>query len=342
MDETLYIRTDANSQLGIGHVMRCKTIADEWLKRGGNCIFLVADEESAHVIQQMGGAFICLHSRWDNLEYETKTLLDCIATHAIKRILIDSYYVTPKYLSSISLHSKIIYMGLMDEKIRPVDMIINYNITAETKWYHSVYGENVVKLLGYKFFPLRPEFKNTHIQIHQHVKNLLVTTGGSDSCHMALQLSKLLLEHTDLGIHVVIGAFNPDKNHLEQLQEENSRLQIYQNVKNMAKLMEQCDIAITAGGITLYELCACNLPSITYAFADNQLASIKEFQKQGIMESIGDIRIQTAGAWQNSLIAILTDMCKKDKKRKKIAAKMKNMIDGDGAKRIVEQILQYC
>ena len=341
MNKELYIRTDANSVLGIGHVMRCKTIAEEWIKAGGICTFLVADEESSQVVQQMGFSSICLHGRWNDLEHETQALLSCIKKHQIKRLFIDSYYVSPTYLSSLNSLTKIIYMGPANEQLHPVDMLINYNIAVDADWYNTTYGENVIKLLGCNYFPLRQEFKNSQITIHSSVKNLLIMTGGSDACHMALQLSNLLLQHTNFTLHVVIGAFNPDREPLQHIQETNPRLHLYQNVQNMAELMMKCDIAISAGGVTLYELCACGLPAITYAFADNQLGSIQEFKRQNLMESIGDIRTQDTDVWQASLMKIL-NMYQDNNTRKQMADKIKDLVDGDGAKRIVESILLHC
>lgn len=40
--------------------------------------------------------------------------------------------------------------------------------------------------------------------------------------------------------------------------------------KKMSELMQQCDMAVSAAGSTLYELCACGMPTITYVLADNQ------------------------------------------------------------------------
>ena len=50
----------------------------------------------------------------------------------------------------------------------------------------------------------------------------------------------------------------------------------------MSEVMKYCDIAITAGGSTMYELCACGVPMITYAFADNQLPGVEGFEKLGV------------------------------------------------------------
>lgn len=54
--------------------------------------------------------------------------------------------------------------------------------------------------------------------------------------------------------------------------------------------MQKCDIAISAAGSTLYELCATGIPAITYTLADNQLIAAEQFDKQGIMLSAGDCR----------------------------------------------------
>ena len=39
--QTLFIRADADSQMGTGHVMRCLAIAQAWLDQGGSVVFLM-------------------------------------------------------------------------------------------------------------------------------------------------------------------------------------------------------------------------------------------------------------------------------------------------------------
>ncbi|NLV76359.1 MAG: UDP-2,4-diacetamido-2,4,6-trideoxy-beta-L-altropyranose hydrolase, partial [Tissierellia bacterium] len=50
-----------------------------------------------------------------------------------------------------------------------------------------------------------------------------------------------------------------------------NNVKFYMNVKNMKNLMINNDLAISAGGNTLYELCACGIPTIAIIIADNQL-----------------------------------------------------------------------
>ena len=56
--------------------------------------------------------------------------------------------------------------------------------------------------------------------------------------------------------------------------------------------MKKVDVAISAGGTTLYELCACGTPTISYSFADNQLNNVKQFDEDGIIPYAGDVRYE--------------------------------------------------
>lgn len=78
--------------------------------------------------------------------------------------------------------------------------------------------------------------------------------------------------------------------HLLEIEKAYSNVFIHQNVLNMAEIMTMCDIAVSACGSTMYELCACGLPIITYSVADNQLQGVKKFEESGIAVNCGNFR----------------------------------------------------
>ena len=47
-----YIRADGNEKIGMGHIMRCLTVADALRKQGEEVLFLTADEKPVKFIEE--------------------------------------------------------------------------------------------------------------------------------------------------------------------------------------------------------------------------------------------------------------------------------------------------
>ena len=111
------------------------------------------------------------------------------------------------------------------------------------------------------------------------------------------------------------------------------------NEQHVADLMKKCDIAVSAAGSTLYELCACGTPTITYVMADNQRAGSEQFEKQGIMlMNIGDCR---NGAGFTARLKRAVEELMKDNSnslRLRLSGNMQRVVDGYGAYRIADEL----
>lgn len=336
-----YIRSDANSFIGSGHVMRCIAIANSLKKVGIESVFITADRESEKIINSYGYSIICLDSIWNQLEYETDTLSNLIVKNNIDKILIDSYYVTEKYLMSLRQHTKIIYMDDLSKFIYPVDVLINYNIYAKRLKYKKCYSNMKTKLLlGCEYVPLREEFRGRFPIIREKVLNVLISTGGTDTYNLAGKFMEYIIRNNkfrNIVFHIVVGNFNKNKEMLNYLAEMNSNIILHYNVTRMSDLIQNCDVALSAGGSTLYELCACGIPSISYTFADNQLMVANEFSRQNIIYYVGDIRGNLDKCLEN-IEKKLEIFIKSKKLRKNLSFKMQTLVDGFGANRIIKQI----
>lgn len=100
--------------------------------------------------------------------------------------------------------------------------------------------------------------------------------------------------------------------------------------------MQAADLAVTAGGTTVYELCACGTPSVCYVLADNQLQNVQALTGAGLMLFGGDVR--EAGGVVGMLRQIdrlLADAFL----RAEMSRRMQQLVDGKGAARIAEAIL---
>ena len=338
----LGIRTDANRTIATGHVMRCMTIADEAVKLGKDVIFFVADEDSASFVRERG--FMCeiLGSSWENPATETDMLSELIKKHDIDTVLFDSYSFDAEYFEKLRAvsDSKFVYMDDLCIQKMPVDTVINYNIYAKDLGYEEKYGEKVNLLLGPVYAPLRPQFGEVYEKKCSISTNVLVCAGGGDVTDILFDIlsgieSEPALKKADF--HVVIGSMSDNEKDLMRLAFLSDNIFIHRNVTEMAKLMSECDMAVSAGGTMLTELCCLKVPTIEFAIADNQLKNAVYYGEHGIMIAAGDIR-QNRQAVVNRIVYNLAELISDKKKLADMRSGMEGICDGLGAKRIAEAL----
>ena len=167
----------------------------------------------------------------------------------------------------------------------------------------------------------------------------MVSAGGADPERITERImTDICPEMRDIVFHFIVGALNPRLNDIKALSEGKDNIVFHINEKNMSGLMENCDIAISAAGSTLYELCATGLPTITYTLADNQLVAAEQFDKRGIMLSAGDCRGDDGFIDRVKMyIEKLNDSIEL---RRELSGKMQQLVDGNGAARIIEALLR--
>ena len=106
----------------------------------------------------------------------------------------------------------------------------------------------------------------------------------------------------------------------------------------MAKLMLQCDLAVTAGGTTVYELCALGVPFVCFSYAENQEALTEYAGRQKIGLCAGKYHGDSAGTLDN--IGNLVRRAAEDwQLRRQLSQRAKGLVDGLGAKRLAEGML---
>lgn len=336
------IRVDANAEIATGHVMRCLSIADELKRNCTGCIFITTEVFALQIIQSKGYQAIYMKSTWNKLENEIELLSNIIREHQIDKLIVDSYFVTYKYLQQIISISKIIYLDDLNLFQYPVSMLINYNIYAEMSSYANAYRDTDTKLLlGCQYAPLRNEFISIEPSFRRIVKKVFITTGGSDQFNVAGKLLAAIIDKSlfsELEFHVILGKMNSYLGYLQDLAQKRNLIFLHHDVKNMSVLMTKCDIAVSAGGSTLYELCACGIPTICFSFADNQLFGVRGFESQGLMSYAGDVRTDETEIISNLIILISSYISDFDL-RKNISENMQKKVDGEGASRVVQEII---
>lgn len=137
--------------------------------------------------------------------------------------------------------------------------------------------------------------------------------------------------------HVILGAMNQDISEIERISAGCPRILLHRNVTDMRSLMLSCDAAISAGGTTLFELCACGLPTVSYVLADNQIMNAASFEEAGLMLSAGGVDERFARRIFEQLNALLQNW----RLRQQMAERMQTLVDGNGAIRLTKAILEF-
>jgi len=332
------IRVDGNHQIGTGHIMRCLSLADALREQGREITFATAELYFQQLIEMRGYSCTVLGTVYDRMEEELPVFLPILERERPELVILDSYFVTSQYMEAIRNISRLLYIDDLNAFDYPADAVVNYNIYGP----ELPYPQNKTYFLGPQYAPLRKEFQGlSQRNTKDRVENVLVSTGGTDQYHVALHCAEYLREHLpreNMIFHFVLGAMNRDIVQLEQIAEDFSFIKLHRQVTDMCSLMLQCDVAISAAGTTLYELCACGLPTVTYILADNQIQGAQMFQKAGLMPCAGDIREDAC--FLERLFELLNSLADDFAQRQRIAEQMQGAVDGRGAARLAEAILK--
>lgn len=332
----IIFRADGNPQIGSGHVMRCLSLADAFHEIGQSCMFVTASEHLQGLIQDRGYSCYVLHTEYRKMEQELGILLPFLKKKNPKILILDSYFVTLNYMLAIKQEVPLIYVDDMNAFNYPADVVVNYNIYAEDMKYPS--GKKY--LLGPKYAPLRREFQNIGKKVvRQEVKDILLLTGGTDLEHVVLRILNYMKEHplpSEITLHVVLGAMNSDIIGIEQVASHFQNVRLYRNIMDMGELMQKCDVAVSAAGTTLYELCVCGVPTVTYVLADNQIVPARAFDKAGLMSCAGDARIDAK--FVEKLFLDMKKVICDSGLRKNAAKRLQNTVNGKGAKHLAKAL----
>lgn len=329
----LYIRTDMNEQIATGHVMRCLSIADAAKDAGVDTVFILSDGQACDLLLKRGYSYVVLGTEWDDMESELPQIKKIIKEKQIKKILVDSYQVTETYLKQLSQMVQTYYMDDTNAFFYPVNGIICYANYCAKFHYQERYLETEL-YLGTEYVPLRKEFCHCEAKtIKPKAESLLVMSGGSDTYGVLDKILEKLDQTLFQRVDVICGMYHTDYEGLKEKYQSYKNIRLHKAVQNLDVYMKEADLAVSAGGTTLYELCAVGTPAISYSIADNQLDNVRKFEEDDIIAYAGDARKEDI---TGTLMSLIEKYRKDMDLRAATSRKMQKLVDGKGAGRIAD------
>lgn len=331
----IFFRADGNPRIGTGHMMRCLSLADAFREGGVPSAFVTAEPYMRPLVEERGYECLVLDSAYDRIEEELPALLPLLKARRPACVLLDSYFVTPEYMRALRAAAPLVYMDDLNAFAYPADVVVNYNLYAEA----MDYPPDKAYLLGPRYAPLRKQFQDLAPRVtRERAERILFSTGGTDQYHIALRCVEYLLERPPAPGAVydfVLGSMNRDAEEIERLAAGAAYIAAHRKVSDMRGLMLRCDAAVSAAGTTLYELCACGLPTVTYILADNQIRGAAAFEAAELMPCAGDVRRNHD--LTERIFSKLDGLRGRDL-RGETARRMRSLVDGNGAARLAAEL----
>ncbi len=352
------IRVDASVNIGSGHVMRCITLA-KILKNNSAIVEFICREHEGNLIDYIRSMSFKTHVLKSKLTSESNTIdnflhhsdwLDTTQQQDAKEcrdilekiqtdwLIVDHYAIDKLWQSLlVGMYKKLMVVDDLSDREHVCDILLDYSYNQNLNRYDNLVPKSCKLLLGADFCLIRPEFLQWRKYSLDHHKNnrlkkLLVTMGGSDKKNITSEILKnmhLFGVPDDISITVVLGGLSP---HIESIKKQvvllPFNITIKENVSNMAELMSNTDLVISAAGSTIWEIFCLGVPNILIAVEKNQLQVMQEFNKIGLdfidysqENFITDIKDKLYNFSDNS------------------GEKWKRIVDGKGANRVVDVLL---
>jgi UDP-2,4-diacetamido-2,4,6-trideoxy-beta-L-altropyranose hydrolase len=357
------LRVDASTDIGIGHVMRCMTLADALEAQGAQCHF-VCREHSGNLIKQISDRGhhvyplpLCetnhsagdaqsnpsqaLHAQWLGCHWLTdaRQTINAIGHRFFDWLVVDHYALDHRWEKKMrSACNKIMVIDDLADRRHHCDLLLDQNYYENLKGrYKGLVPSECKTLLGPKYALLKEEFRRCRNEIgivNQKIKKILIFFGGVDRSNETAKAIEALEEMAGKAVEcdIVVGGSNPQRSAIKEMCAQRPGFTYHCQVTNMADLMVAADLFIGAGGTTTLERMCLGLPGIVVTVADNQEQPVQALASQGYLTYAG----KSDEVTKQKLREILCGL--ESERLVKMRIKCMHLVDGMGTQRVLKSI----
>jgi UDP-2,4-diacetamido-2,4,6-trideoxy-beta-L-altropyranose hydrolase len=351
------VRVDASVHIGVGHVMRCLTLADSLQRQGaevsficrahkGNLIQYIKDKgyivyplEFSDKVFSGDGSGTLAHMNWlgTTQNNDAKDCQSAMEALCPDWLIVDHYALDFRWHNQFKeKYKKLMVIDDLADRKHDCDLLLDQTFGRKEKDYVGFVPHGCKLLLGTNYALLRPEFPqwreySLQRRVKSELKNIIISMGGIDQNNLTGQVLEVLKTCTlpqEVTITVILGAATPNIDMVKLLAVTMPYVtNVKVNVENMAELMTNADLAIGAAGSTTWERCCLGLPSIQLVVAVNQMLIAKNLREACVIEYIENL---------SDLPVKLNETVKKFKKLSLLSSMV---TDGDGSKKVCDYMI---
>ena len=308
------ILTEAGRGPGLGHFRRCVALGTAAADLGGRVRVLVAGNVPPEP------------PRDGRLEFEPcdwiKGGVAALDNAVADVVIVDSYTATASFLARLAARVPCaVLIDDLSDRPTPVDVVVNGGFHATRLTYRG--KPDTIYLLGPQYVLLDPAFAAPLSRASAGVvRRVLVTLGGdAPSERFETVIDVVGRVSPDTQLDVVVGPFttwNPA---------DRDRVRIHRGLSSLRARMLTADLAITAGGMTLYECLASGVPIVALTIADNQRPNVASLGAAGLLVD-----------GEPSLEPAVRRLVEDAGLRATMSRRGRELVDGAGARRVASEI----
>ncbi len=330
-------RVDGSTALGMGHVYRSLAIAEALraLSSADIAFLMSADHSEGLVTISRSGYTVRVAG-----DAKLETYLEHIRDYAPDILINDLPALADSYLRALS-HLGASTVNLVDTlaDLADVERVEHYAhaiisvMTSDRETPEAFYG-------GPRYAILRSHFAGTDKQIRDAAQLVLLTFGGSDPQGLTLKAARALAG-LPKGVEFVAVA-GPAFSYREEFEELERSLGrklplINEAGGHIADLMQEADLVICSGGMSVYEIAALGTPGIVLAQNAREAERMERFASYGTVRYLG-LGTETDEA---TLLREVDALLRSTERRSEMSRRGRELVDGMGAARAAEVVLGH-
>ena len=325
-------RVDASTKTGTGHVSRCLTLAQEFLRRGDE-VCLQGDfgkiKWLENRIEKM--CIQVMNSKYSQIDF------DAINKFKPDLLVLDSYDFDP--LETKMLYESYYTMCMVDDSITDywAHIYLNQNLNQKSSLQKSPLRADATYLTGEKFALIRQDIlriRKTYKLELNAINKIVVLLGGSEfkSDYNFSDLFRAVPE--EIEINFIGGKNKLQEDIFEELMARRN-VHFLDFTQDLSAILQKSDVAISAAGSTVLELYCIGIPSGFIPLAPNQVNIVSEINSLGIGVVLSNNLSQNFSSQNTQQIEKLIY----DKRfRTEFSLKSRALVDGLGAKRVISEV----
>lgn len=311
----MLLRADCSRDIGTGHVFRCLQVADYFFENGWSICFLINDDPFAKKVVSQYSYDVIRSTRSGEMAREIEETKKYFLGKQYDVIIVDFYdkYGNDDLMEIFSANSRKACIAITDEyeKVNTKSHILIASHPQQSLYDYGDHQQTV--FAGERYFIVSPEFKTNKITIKEKVENIFISFGGHDPDNVMGRVTEYLIRifkeenFPRLNLKYLIGGIYMYEEALKNLLVGSGVPHtFYKNVSSIVPIVKSCDMAITGGGNTLYELCNMGVPCmvITQNERQNRACTVLDYDK-GLIDNVGFHSEVTLAKFRESLLKML-------------------------------------